>query len=66
MSIKSKADDWVEITLYKGDIVWGGAPEQSNFYTSNEVAEIVGADATKLYEGLPVLKTILTRIMENR
>ena len=50
------ADDWMEIQLKKGDIVWGGTPGQSNFYTTNEVAELVGTDATKLYQGLQVGK----------
>lgn len=51
-----KADDWVEITLKKGETVWGGTPGQSNFYTTNEVAQIVGNDATKLYQRLQVGK----------
>ena len=50
------ADDWMEIQLKKGDIVWGGTSGQSNFYTTNEVAELVGTDATKLYQGLQVGK----------
>ncbi len=50
------ADEWVEMTLKKGDIVWGGAPGQSNFYTTNEVAQMVGNDATMLYQGLQVGK----------
>lgn len=50
------ADDWIEITLRKGDTIWGGTPGQSNFYTSNEVMNEVGKDATKLYEGLQVGK----------
>lgn len=36
--------------------VWGGEPGQSNFYTTNEVAESIGTDATKLYQGLQVSK----------
>ena len=51
-----RADDWSEVMLKKGDIVWAGEPGQSNFYTTNRVAEMVGTDATKLYEGLQVGK----------
>lgn len=51
-----RADDWREVKLKKGDIVWRGEPGQSNFYTTNEVADMVGTDATKLYEGLQVGK----------
>ena len=33
-----------------------GAPGQSNFYTTEEVMQFVGNDATKLYQGLQVSK----------
>lgn len=36
--------------------VWEGQPGQSNFYTTNEVAESGGTDATKLYDGLQVAR----------
>lgn len=34
----------------------GGAPGQSNFYTTEEVMQAVGNDATKLNQGLQVGK----------
>jgi len=49
-------DDWVDTTLSKGDYVYGGTPGQSNFYTTQEVMDIVGTDATQLYQGLQVGK----------
>jgi len=49
-------DDWVNTSLKKGDIVWGGAPGQSNFFTMNDVMKFVGTDATKLNQGLQIGK----------
>jgi len=49
-------DDWTNITIKKGTKVWGGAPGQSNFYTTEEVMQAVGNDATKLNQGLHVGK----------
>ena len=49
-------DDWVDVTLLKGTKVWGGAPGQSNFYTSNAVMKSVGNDAKMLNQGLQIGK----------
>lgn len=49
-------DDWSNITIKKGTKVCGGAPGQSNFYTTEEVMKAVGNDATKLNQGLQVGK----------
>jgi RHS repeat-associated protein len=47
-------DDWESKLLKKGTKVWGGTPGPSNFYTTTEVMDDVGYDATKLYKGLQV------------
>ena len=39
-------DNWSDTTLKKGTTVWGGAPGQSNFYTTNGVMKNVKTDAT--------------------
>jgi RHS repeat-associated protein len=49
-------DDWSNIPIKKGTKIWGGAPGQSNFYTTEEVMQSVGNDATKLNQGLQVRK----------
>ncbi len=49
-------DDWTNITIKKGTKVWGGAPGQSNFYTTEEMMQLVGNDATKLNQGLQIGK----------
>ena len=49
-------DDWTTVTIKKGTKVWGGAPGQSNFYTTDEVMKLVGNDATKLNQGLQIGK----------
>ena len=49
-------DDWQNITIKKGTRVWGGTPGQSNFYTTEEVMNKVGNDATVLNQGLQVTK----------
>ncbi|MDD2592508.1 MAG: hypothetical protein PHN21_06865, partial [Erysipelotrichaceae bacterium] len=57
-------DDWVNIRLKKGTKIWGGTPGQSNFYTSGEVMNIVGNDATKLSNGLQISKKGFTHYRE--
>ena len=57
-------DDWVNIRLKKGTKIWGGTPGQSNFYTSEEVMNIVGNDATKLNNGLQISKKGFTHYRE--
>ncbi len=52
----SGVDDWSNITIGKGTKIWGGAPGQSNFYTTEEAMQIVGNDATKLNQGLQIGK----------
>ena len=49
-------DDWTNVTLTKGTKVWGGAPGQSNFYTTEEMIKSAGNDATKIFEGLQIGK----------
>ena len=49
-------DNWKDTTLKKGTAVWGGAPGQSNFYTTNGSMKSVNTNATKLYDGLQVGK----------
>lgn len=49
-------DNWENIILKKGEKVWGGAPGQSNFYTTGETIKLAGNDATKIFEGLQVDK----------
>lgn len=49
-------DDWKNIVLKKGTKIWGGAPGQSNFYSSEKVIQEVNHDATKLFRGLQVSK----------
>ena len=51
-------DNWINVTLEKGTKVWGGAPGQSNFYTTDAVMKLVETDATKLYQGIQVGKGI--------
>jgi RHS repeat-associated protein len=52
----SGVDDWSNIQLKKGEVVWGGEPGQSNFYTTDSVMNTVGNDATQVYNGLQVGK----------
>ncbi len=47
-------DNWTDTVLSKGSDVWGGAPGQSNFYTTNRVMIIVGTDAKQLNAGLQI------------
>jgi hypothetical protein len=49
-------DDWTNISINKGTKIWGGAPGQSNFYTTEEVMQSIGNHATKLNQGLQVGK----------
>ena len=49
-------DNWENVIIRKGTKVWGGMPGPSNFYTTEEVMQSVGNDATKLYQGLQVGK----------
>lgn len=49
-------DEWSSVRIEKGSYVWGGAPGQSNFYTTDEMIKATGIDATKIFEGLQVDK----------
>jgi RHS repeat-associated protein len=49
-------DDWVDVILPKGTKVFGGAPGQSGFYTSEAAIQQTGADATRIFQGLQVGK----------
>ncbi len=45
-------DNWENITINKGSVVWGGEPGQGPFYTSSDTITSAGNDATKIFEGL--------------
>lgn len=47
-------DRFRDITLKKGKIVYGGAPGQSNFYTTPSAIRKAGGSRTSLFEGLQV------------
>lgn len=49
-------DDWTYKVITKGTKIWAGTPGQSNFYTTAEMIETSGYDATKIFEGLQVGK----------
>ena len=44
------------LVIREGTIVYGGAPGQSNFYTTSSAAERTGGSADKLFQGLQVGK----------
>ena len=48
------ADTWKTTTLKKGDIVYGGFPGPSNFYTAESTMKNCGTDAQKIFESLQV------------
>lgn len=47
-------DIYKDITLKKGKVIFGGAPGQSNFYTTASAVERSGGSASKLFGGLQV------------
>ena len=47
-------DEYTEITLKKGTIIYGGSPGQSNFYTTVSAIEKSGRNAQKIWRGLQV------------
>jgi len=49
-------DNWENGSLTEGELVWAGAPGQGEFYTTDEVIQSTGNDATKIFEGLQVDK----------
>jgi hypothetical protein len=49
------ADNYNVKTLKKGDVVWGGLPGQTAFYTNWQTIKTSGKDATKLAESLQIM-----------
>jgi hypothetical protein len=47
-------DNWSNVTLEPGTIVWGGAPGQGNFYTDNFSIQGAGNDARVIFGGMQV------------
>mgnify|MGYP004639119195 CR=1 FL=1 len=49
-------DDYVDITVEKGTVLYRGEPNGTEYFTTLEAIEQSGRDATKLFEGLQVEK----------
>ncbi len=49
-----QVDDWQNITLKKGTVVYGGTPGQSNFYTTEEAVQASGNSQSNLFSSLQV------------
>lgn len=47
-------DDWKSKMYQKGDILYRGEPNGTEFFTTREAIEAVGANKEKLFEGLQV------------
>jgi len=47
-------DNWVNVTLHEGDVVYAGAPGNSPFFTTAEAVANSGGDAATLFQGLQV------------
>jgi hypothetical protein len=47
-------DQYMQVTLKQGTIVYGGAPGQSHFYTTADAVEKTGRSASRLFQGLQV------------
>lgn len=47
-------DTFKDITLKKGTVIYGGAPGQSNFYTTASALERSGGSSSSLFQGLQV------------
>src|SRR6202453_4819117 len=48
------ADEWKLVTLKPGDVVYGGVPGQSEFYTTKATVDPSELDAVKLFKSLQV------------
>ena len=49
-------DDYVDITVEKGTVLYRGEPNGTEYFTTLDAIEQSGRDATKLFEGLQVEK----------
>ncbi len=49
-------DDYVDITVKKGTVLYRGEPNGTEYFTTLDAIEQSGRDATKLFEGLQVEK----------
>lgn len=47
-------DDWSPVQLKKGEVFYRGEPKGTEFFTTKESIESVGASKNKLFEGLQV------------
>ena len=46
-------DDYVDVTVEKGTVLYRGEPNGTEYFTTLNASEESGRDATKLFEGLP-------------
>lgn len=49
-------DDYVDVTVEKGTVLYRGEPNGTEYFTTLDAIEQSGRDATKLFEGLQVEK----------
>ena len=49
-------DDYVDVTVEKGTVLYRGEPNGTEYFTTLDAIEQFGRDATKLFEGLQVEK----------
>jgi len=47
-------DDYKQVDLHEGDVVYSGYPFPTEYFTTPEAIALADGDATKLYEGLQV------------
>ena len=47
-------DDYKQVDLKQGDVVYGGYPYPTEYFTTPDAVALADGDATKLYEGLQV------------
>ena len=57
-------DDYVDITVEKGTVLYRGEPNGTEYFTTLDAIEQSGRDATKLFEGLQVEKNPIHAIEE--
>lgn len=47
-------DNYTNLTLHEGDIIWMGEPYPTGYSTTTQTIELFGNDAKKIFEGLQV------------
>ena len=47
-------DNYTNLTLHEGDIIWMGEPYPTGYSTTTQTIELFGNDARKIFEGLQV------------